>query len=602
MRSAIRNLASLTRRAALRYAAYLEGRPLATEEWCEPGCFALLLVPVVIAVAFSVSGPIRVVLGCSLGVALPFAFVATAIVVGPIVAGLRAATTRPFGRGAYLWQLLLAIFSVLVLYRRVFAGLTNYVGADGGGHIIQQNLFVQRSPGVYLGFVSMYALMHWAEVIARINSFWALCFAFYFGVAVVAIIPMIIATAALAPFTTPRARSVGLAGAGVAALLIAFFVVLPQQHYHQTDGFFVHLFGLVPLSLMWLVDTVVRARAWRWLAFVAGAVLYRYTYGLNLADLLLSVAVVLFVDSFGAGVPRVARWILRLSLLLFATAAVLFLVRLDPLLRSYGWIISYFIRVVTHAQALAIAVMTIALIAAATRSSSVAVRAMRFPIAFSVINLALVEVGLSLPGREPYYILKYPIHAVMLCAGALVVVAGLVCAELAERSSQPRRARRALYSVALVALGTATVVEWTKGFAPFQPTFHERIAGHEPFTFSRPAADLGAWSRIERVLRTEHKDFAGYITWYWPMFNFMNGAFGNYGGRPLWDAGDIVVARGQCVFWDDRPVDSWNRIDDLPQTLRTRLRLLKSEGDATCASYRAPWHHALERRLCHLCR
>src|SRR5262249_19540372 len=161
--------------------------------------------------------------------------------------------------------------------------------------------------------------------------------------------------------------------------------------------------------------------------------------------------------------------------------------------------------------------IALALLTLARRTSSVAVRAMRFPLAFSVVNLALVEVGRHLPGREPYYLLKYPIQAVILCAGALVVLAGLVCAELAQWAELKRR----LWSlVAVISLASLAVVQWTRGFAAFQPTFRERIAGVEPFTLTHPLADLGAWSRIERVLRTEHKTFAGYITWYWPMFNF----------------------------------------------------------------------------------
>ena len=582
---------------------YVEGRPVAPAQWLEPGLGLALLIPLGIALPFAATGPLRAALGWSLAAALPLAIVASVLVALPIVLYARARGQLAHRWAAYVVPLVFAVASVALLYRRDFAGLTNYAGADGGVHVYTQQVFVDVSPTAYVGFVSMYSLMFWIERILHCNIFWSLCAAYYFGVAYVGALPAMVLLVVLEPFSRPAWR-IGLAVGAVVMLGIVFAIVLPQQHYHQTDGFFAHLFALVPLMVAWLIDCAVRARLWRWVGLIAALVFYRYTYGLNLADILTAAAVILFADSFAPGTRPLVRWSLRLLPLPLIVAALLFLKQLQPLLASYGWIINYDLRVVLYAQLFAIGAMALTLVGTwrLAPSHRVVIRAVRLPLAFAAVNAAIAYAGWTLPVRQPYYVLKYPVHAVVLSACVLAVVVAFVAARLVEEGAQRRWRLSAATFVVVLACSVFAVLRWWEGYMPLQQTFRERVFGHAPYTVTHPLADLHAWPRIEQVLRTQHKQFGGYLTSYWPMFNFMNAAFGYYnGGRRFWEHGGARFAPGYCVFWDHGKVDWWTRSDDIPMPLRNEVAALDARSDRACVSYRAHWNHAIERTLCHVC-
>ena len=598
-----RRLIELVVNSAIAAAGSVDGAPSDPARWLEPGLALALLLPLWIALPFALTGPLRALFGCSVEAALPLAVVLALLVGLPVLICARSRAPLAHRWAAYLLPLIGALFSVAVLYRREFAGLTNYAGADGGVHVYTKQTFIELSRTAYVGFVSMYSLMFWIERIVRCNVFWSLCAAYYFGVAYVGAIPAIVALVVLEPFGRWPWR-VGVAVGAVALIAVTFAIVLPQQHYHQTDGFFAHLFALVPLLVAWLIDCVVRARFWRWLGLVAAIVFYRYTYGLNLADMLTAAAVILFADSFGAPTRALVRWSLRLAPIPLIAAALFFLRELKPELASYGWIIGYDLPTVLSGELFAVGAMAVVLIAASwlARGHRALVRAVRLPLAFAAANAAIADYGWKLPVRQPYYVLKYPVHAVVLSACALVVIVAFLAARLAEAAVARRW--RAAVATSVVAVGCAVFanVQWWKGYLPFQQTFRERVFGHAPYSVTHPLADLHAWSRIERVLSTEHKQFGGYLTPYWPMFNFMNAALGYYnGGRRFWEHGGARFASGYCVFWDHGKVDWWTTSGDMPVPLRNEVAALDARADRACVSYHAPWNHAVERTLCHIC-
>jgi hypothetical protein len=600
----LRTLLERIRTGAGSLVGWFQGGPLPVGAWCEPGVPTAVLVPLFVALPFAATAPLRAITGWSLVATLPMALVASAVALAPVIAAWRAGPRLGHPVLSHALPLLLALISIVALYRREFGGLTNYVGADAGVHVFQHRAFVESSPRIYVGFVSMYGLMYWIEQLARCNVFWALCGVFYFGVAVVAAIPCIVALIALEPFATRRAWYAGALGCAGAALALAYYVVLPQQHYHQTDGFFAHLFGLVPLTAAWLVDTAARARLWRWLGLVACVALYRYTYGLNLADILIALGVVLFADSFGAGVPRPVRWLLRLTPLLMIWVGISVLRELRPQLANYGWIIAYDLPTVLWAQAWAIAGVGLVLLVSRWLPPQyrVLLRALRLPIAFAAVGGVVAHVAWRLPAREPYYVLKYPVQSVVLMAGAMVVVVAFVAAHLADALARRAWTRPVIcWGLSLCACWLA-LAGWRRGYAPFQPGFQERVFGHAPYTWTHPLADLRAWPRIKGVLEAQHKRFGGYVTWHWPMFNFMNAALGYYnGGRAFWDHGGVRLEPGYCVFWDRDRTDVWLHESDVSWAIRSTLAMLNARSDRTCVSYRAHWNSAFPRTLCHVC-
>lgn len=586
-----------------RYVSWMEGAPLERAAWVEDGLPLALVVPIVIALPFALSGPIRAVSGCSMVVALAIAIVASAVVAAPLVMIARARRGRRQPIVAYVLPAMLALGSCLLLYRRAFAGLTNYAGGDGGVHASIVDAFAHVSPRIYQGFVSMHAMAYWVEQLAHTNVFWGLCTTYYFGVAVVAAVPCMLSFVALATYRESRAAyAIGVVVCAVTSIAIAYWVVLPQQHYHQTDGFFPHLFGLIPLELLWLVDAGVRARGLRWAGLAFATLFYRYTYGLNFGDLAISVAIVCFADSFGGGVPAVPRWSARLLPFAASVAARSVYAALMPLLASFGWFIPYDVPAVVVAQCIGMAALVVLVLVSGRGVDDRATRLFRLPLVFGAVNALVTHHVVVMRPPQPYYLLKYPIHGVVLLASAAVVAATLSSA-LAVRAVAERRHRWRLAPVAvtLLLLGSA-VSRWRLGYAPFQPTFQERVWGHAPFTTARPLADLHAWADIDSVLAREHKQFGGYITSYWPMFNFMNAGLGYYnGGSSFWAHGGVLDSPGYCVFWDRGNVDWWSKPNDLTTPLRASMVALEARDDKACVTYRAAWNRSVGRTLCHVC-
>jgi hypothetical protein len=600
---------ALGRRARARVTAslaalvrYSQPQPMAPAEWLVPGLPLPLLVPVLIALPCALSAALRAVLAWSLPATMPLALLLSLPPFAFAYVAWRRRTVNP-SRASYAVPLAVAVASVVALYRRDFAGLTNYVGADAGVHVYQYEMFIRDQPGVYIGFVAMYGVMFWLQKLLGCNVYWALCIAYYFAIAVTAAIPCIVALAQLGARRRTAARVVGIVTCAVSATLLAALIVLPQQHYNETDGFIAHLFALIPLLLIWLADSVTNLRIARWSALLIGVVMYRYTYGLNLADLSLSVGAVLFMDSFGGGIRWPIRWLLRMAPLPFAWAAVAYLRMLRPQIASYGWILQFDLPTILWALGYAAGgLCVVAILAVATASDKrLLARSLRLPIVFALSSTAVAYLGWHLPGRQPYYVLKYPMQAVVLCAGAIVVALTALVANAVDGVRGGRWLWAGAGAVALCAY-VAAVQGWLRGYEKLWPMYLERVAGHAPYKLNRPLADLAAWQRIQRVLENQQKQFGGYVTTWWPMFNFMNAGLGYYnGGRVFWDHGGVHRGRGYCVFWDHGPVDASSTPFDLSPPLRDEVSRLESADGKTCTTYRAYWDHAIARTLCHVC-
>ena len=597
------------RSAIERLVERVQGAPLPPADWLVDGWPRAFVLPLLVVLPFLLSGLVRTTLGWPLSWSLLPALPLSLPAIWPFVASWRAARGRSQGgAAATIVPLVVAVASVLLLYNRAFAGLTNFVGADGGVHAFYAQFFANEVPDTYERFISMYTIIYWIEHLGRTQLFWGFCGVFYAGVVVVAVVPCLVAAAAQASLARTRAaRAAGRVAGAAAALATAWYVILPQQNYHQTDGFFVHLFGLVPLFALWLVDATTNARLWRWLWIAAGAAVYRFTYGLNLADLALALSVLAVADSFATGLPAWLRWPMRAAPIVAFFAARFFFGQLAPLMRSYGWFVAYKLDVVLAAEALVALALGLVVAWLVRSRASVAARALRLPLVFVAANWADTRYLQHLKPAQPYYLLKYPIHGVVLGAAALVVVVTLAAVLVVDAiATKPRPlgsfVAAAVGIVALV-LATRGIQQWRLGFESFQPLFEERVFREAPYHSTRPLADLAAWPRIEQVLQKQHKQFGGYLTSWWPMFNFMNAAFGYYnGGRRFWEHGFAKNEPGYCVFWDRGKVDWWTGRNDFTSALSLNISQLEQIGPQECIGYRAHWNRSIERTLCYVCR
>ncbi|MCP3139649.1 hypothetical protein [Pyxidicoccus xibeiensis] len=489
-------------------------------------------------------------------------------------------------------------------------GLVTMGGGDAGNHAALRALFVTTAPGTYQGFVLFYAVSHALERLFGLDAFTSFRATFYLVPAVLAVaLAAGLEVAVSRLWSTARALLAAQVALLVGTVGVWWFLLLKLLHYHQADGFYAHIFGLVPLVLGWLAYALPRSPWARCLALAAFTVFYRYTYGLNLPDLLFTGGVLVLLEGPRLG-ARYRRWTWPVGLLLIA-AAVYAMSRLLPLAGISGGLLVH-----SYERALRVQCWTVVGLCVVRfcvpRAEGVERRLLDFTLLFAGVNALaqLAYLGARLPIE--YYFLKYGFHAVLLLLLTVLLVASLRVGALFQ--AQPPRARA--WSVGLAVLVAVMLVEvsrgWGRAFRVYEDSYAERIRGTPPFQFMDALEDRGATARIRRVLRDERKRFGGLLGPSWPRVNFSNvalgwvpadGAAGN-GHWSVFENGTVREGPGTCVFWEASAADweAYQRVtqDGYPR-LEASVRRLHARPDKVCQEHPAPWAPGGTRTLCHRC-
>ena len=574
---------------------------LPPNEWLRRGSPRLLIALALVGAPLFWSGAVRTVFRLSLPVALLAAIPSSAALALAFLPALRSSGAFS-KRDRWLFRLGLvaaAVFTFLLLFNRWFGGLVVIVDGDSGTHVALRDQFATYSPGEYAGFVTFYALTWWIERLVP-SAFVSFATCFYIAAILYAVLPLCAAITTLQTSRRPRSAFLLVAIVWIAVL---YFLAIPLFHYHQSEGFFVHVFGVAPLLALWLADGLVRPPRLRLICFALGIAAYRFTYGLNLGDLLLVAAVIVGLEARACTTRRLAWCLFAVVAFGLVIAARYCYQRLEPLWQLDGWIIPPDLRKAALAEWLLVAVCGLPLVIpslrARLRGTGIG-RLVRVPIAFGAINATVVTWMLWHPPLKIYYLAKYNLHALWLLAAATIV---LLAALVGSTSVQPSPSRRRRASVAIVGLAATTIAAgtlWWRAIVVYRPGFLERAWGRPPFRVLHPLADLGAWMRIERVLKHEHKRFGGYLTTYYPVMNFMNAAFGYpNGGIHFYYGRPAIEAPGYCDFWESGPSSSWLE-GDFPQ--RGRRARWEADPERTCVSYPKHWEPEHLRTLCWRCR
>jgi hypothetical protein len=176
-------------------------------------------------------------------------------------------------REATLQALIPTLFvCALVLFPAAY-GCINTGNADGGNHIRQYLRFISTTPQEYNGFSGFYSLLYLLEHGVGITLEAAIITALIYAV-------FLSLYAAFAWGCEQRAPLV------VLTLAIAG-VVAPIVHYLQSNGFYAHLFS-IPVILGYLgLAPRCTTKPVAALLFLSTVAAVRFSYGLNLPDLLL---------------------------------------------------------------------------------------------------------------------------------------------------------------------------------------------------------------------------------------------------------------------------------------------------------------------------
>jgi hypothetical protein len=540
----------------------------------------LFLLPSLIA------GPIRALTGLDLNLAL---ILGIPVAIGAALPFWGALTRPPddwrWEAAAHAVPLALAAVSVYLLFNRDFSGLYGYqdtqgnVAIDGALHTLTFHTFTQFHPNEYEGFVSLYSF--WFLITRFMDIMSAANISFHLAGAVVAAAPCVVAFA-LVGTKKASARYAAAAVCLVAGLAVGYLEIWPVLAFHFAGGFWAHLFGLVPLCAIWWADALIRPPILRILSLLALTVLYRYTYGLNLADLLAAVGALLAIEAAGSRLTRVGRIAAGiLALAAFAAGEHAFTLLGPMLTTTTGWIVPHDMGGEWRGLLFGVGALVVTVLLGGGKSG--VFRGLRFPALFALANAVFIERFKSLPGGDQaylsiwrnYYFNKYSVHAVILLAAGCVVAAAFWAATLVEK-----RAWRAIAGAALsLLLSVAAVDKLQTAAAPYQDVLAEVAFGHAPYPHLRPWVDREGLRLIGSTLRSERREHGGYLAAYYPLAAFMNATFG-HGHIPFWERQPVETTPGHCIFFEGKDNNT-------------------NPGDS-CSGYPAPWEGG-ERRLCWRC-
>ncbi len=539
----------------------------------------LALLSITFALAFS--GVIRTVsffsLPLSLLLALPISLLCATIVGTSITKILR--------ENALQFFLLVSVgvsYFLYTMYHPSFYGLVSSGGGDVADHIYYSYKFTNPDPAIYHGFIIFHTLLYWIKYVPTISSdFEALRALYYlFGFLYLSTITLLVLKGSAASKRLSRRTLLYLAAIVITYTLIFDRLLFPILSYLQAEGFYPQLFGILPL-LLGAVLYGLEDVQWKRLTLLAlTLVLYRWTYGLNLPDLVFALTLLVASEARGRTVQLL---LLALGILL---CAFLWL-KLSVLLNRGGGIVPLYL------PAIGVGLSSICLVLIALRRyiPLKLAKTSTFATFFSLPAIIVTTLAFLLGDAKDYYLLKYNFHATtLLISTAPVVLIAALCNS--HPSSEQIAPLPRFKSLLLVALFFGGMYAFSLGYANVRAHYVERIKKDKDNTILEPLADPKAEELIQEVLTTKQKLFGGFVsTPGWVLSGVMNASFKYYHYRQerIHVTGKLRDDPGYCIFWNSRPRDL-KKIQMIgSKKLSIYLKNLKKQSGTATLHYKREW-------------
>lgn len=435
-----------------------------------------------------------------------------------------------------LLALLSALLTCAVIFFPEAYGFINTGNADGGNHIRQYLRYISTSPREYTGFTAFYSLLYLLEH----------GLALQLETALLAALNYTIFTAFFAAFLWGYEQRAPVP----CMAIVVGCVVLPVVHYLQSNGFYAQLLsvpvivsylGLTSLATTPLVSAVL---------FASAAVALRFSYGLNLPDLLLAGAISLFVHK---------RFVLALIL---SVAAIISLKALSAVLPIQG------IHREVFAWAIAAGVGCFALGAHRSRT---------FPYVLVLTSAATWLMFGALYGFSMYYVSK---HVLSWC----VVLA--VSAATAWRSGNRLTRTWLCAGVILTCVGLGELEALT---------FQSLRARNGP-----PEVDRALVHTLRTYLHDHNQTMGYFVSTKWARTNMTNAMFNRDLSYADYVNGTIEVRQG-CLFLESSPrIIRQIRRNHFPLLADSVERLSRQATDTLVID--APWSRKKKSDVVVVCR
>jgi hypothetical protein len=522
------------------------------------------LLPLTLLLPFMLSGAVRFESGTSFETSLALPAALTVMIAGWVwtygLPELERAHNRVAAPATLAAALLLIAFTFELWWTPLFGGMPNtFEGVDIGNHLLLYQRFAKPNEHrQYVGFVSMYALMHWYRVLLASHapsarSFYdALRFTHY---AFLLVLPLSLALVVY-PVVARARTTIQALIAAVASLPLQLaslgLLLFPVVQYYQAEGFYSQIAGIYPLVFGFLSYGLIEHAGTRFVLCCFWLVVQRYTYGLNMGDCLLALAYLWLWDAREIK----ARW-LRWGAWAFAPLAVFastrVLRKLWLLRLARGYFIYYPTAWVVGGMVLTSMLLLLAPGFFRQRGitfSATSERLWRYAGVHGMATGTLTALYYACGGPTLYYIQKFTLYGTVLLAIACVGPLATLGVHLVERGPRwlltPDNARFAWGASAFSALALFAAIQ---GYIIYRPLARERYLHTTPsaalYANFLPEVD----EFIEKTMREHKAGFGGYYDTFWPrMFTHNVLYFFFAHARDHYFNGDFAV--GNAMFWD----------------------------------------------------
>jgi hypothetical protein len=376
---------------------------------------------------------------------------------------------------------------------------------------------------------------------------------------------------------------------------------MPVIFYKIGEGFWAHITSIIVLAGLWAGYTVVSAPIARIAIAIGSIALYRFSYGLNLGDLVATTALLIIVESKNLG--RLRYVALAAGPILLAISAMCYR-KLLPLGEMNGGIIPLDItESLLYSAILLSGLAAILFTARASGRAPEGIRFLIFPIIFCAVSM-LAEVAYHQAGLpERYYSYKYGVHRVILLSFAGAVAFTWVGSNI-TRNVIPLRIASVTSTLiaALVLTGSIglynTYKHYSLGLGPFLISPRK--------TFPDPLFSDQLAETIQDVLDREGKTYHGTLARTWGGIMFLNGyMLHKEHGEGTKEIAESMTTQGlpppppnSCVFWIRRGLFRTPPPLPFPELTRS-IDSLEARSDKICL--RKKDHVGKTYALCYVC-
>lgn len=560
--------------------------------------------------AFCLSAVIRAVLAININFAIILAL-PPSLVIAYLFMRLSQHSSRKL---AFLspWSMVVVMglgFSIYRLFNFGFDGFPAYNCSDGANHLVYRDLFIRENPAMVNGIISLYGLSYWLEHLFSLSAYHSFIVAFY-----LLLVGIFLAFYYLniAFNFSILSKSVRLHSAGISAITLCAileYLLLPIISYNQIEGFWAHLFALLPLFWIWVIYSISEHPWQRLLVFLVGAIAYRYTYVLNLGDYFLLGTVLSIWEGRGLNSKR-KRFFALIIAAMFTLCAVACYLKLEEIFGLIGSIQQNNLKFVSYALLLFSAVVITWSVIFTKFANKIECgylgefakiqRLLLFPAFFSLISVIALFCYRLFCQCGNYYPYKYLFHPLVLLSFDFVFLIFLLILVIGKQTASKIKCYLVVSTLLTFFVAVGCVYTLRNSYRASLPQYAERTKNLPTYRHLKTLTDTQGEKIIRTILAKNGKAFGGYYLDHWPRYSFVNASLGLPRSHNDYLKAGFIEKPGFCIFWSSPPR---NKILKSHYALRAifKLKRLEENKDFEVVDYMILEGRPKPRKIAYRC-